>query len=128
MDCSALIRLYIPDGPVPNNVEQAVEQAWQGDDVLLGPELLLAEAMQVLWRKQQRGLLSATQVDDIAGAILDLPLEIAGHRPLLPEARALAQQHRLTVYEALYLALAQAHRATLLTADAALQKAANHTP
>lgn len=123
IDTSALIRLYVPDGPVPSGLEDAIEDAWRGDGALLMPNLALVEAAQVLCKKEQRGFLSAEEVDEIFDAILDLPIETIGHRDLLVEALALARAHALTMYDALFLATAKARKAELITADAALRKA-----
>lgn len=123
IDTSALIRLYVPDGPVPDGLEAAIDDAWKGDGALLVPELALAEAAQVLWKKEQQGYLSAEEVETILEAILDLPFEALGHRGLLIDAVALARQNTLTVYDALFLATALSRKATLITADAALHRA-----
>ena len=80
IDTSALIRLYVPDGPLPARLEEVIEDAWRGDGALMMPELALAEAAQVLWKKEQRGLLTTEEVEEILDAILDLPIESLGHR------------------------------------------------
>jgi predicted nucleic acid-binding protein len=123
LDTSALIRLYVPDGPLPTGLEEAIEDAWRGDGALMMPELALAEAAQVLWKKEQRGLLTTEEVEEILDAILDLPIESLGHRDLIAEALALAREHSLTAYDALFLAVAAQRKADLITADAALRKA-----
>ena len=123
IDTSALIRLYVPDGPLPPGLEEAIDDAWKGDGALLVPELALTEAAQVLWKKEQQGYLTMDEVDEILDAILDLPIESIGHRDLLVDALALARECGLTVYDALFLALAVARKAALITADMALKKA-----
>ena len=122
-DTSALIRLFVPDGPIPPGFEAFVESAWRADALLLAPELALAEAGQVLHRKVQQGLLQSDQADEILEAILDLPLEFIGHRELIPAAIKVAQSHRCTVYDALFVALAIARGGSLFTADEALANA-----
>lgn len=123
VDTSALIRLFVPDGPVPDGFEDCVEQAWRAETILLAPELVLAEAGQVLQKKERAGLLSMAEVEEIIEAILDLPLEVVGHRELLPTAVKLARTNSITVYDALFVALAVMRGGTLLTADEALQRA-----
>ncbi|MBI3181128.1 MAG: VapC toxin family PIN domain ribonuclease, partial [Myxococcales bacterium] len=54
----------------------------------------------------------------------DLPLIRHGHGPFLE--RAFALRENATIYDALYLALAEALEAPLLTADAALAKVPGH--
>ena len=45
---------------------------------------------------------------------------MVGHRELLDAAVALAREHRLTVYDAIFLALARSRGAELISADADL--------
>lgn len=120
VDTSALVRLYVPDGPLPAGLEETVEAAWRGDAVLLAPELLLAEVGQVLRKKERTGFLSSEECDAILDAVLALPLETVCHRPLLEDALALARETELTVYDALFLALARGRGADLISADARL--------
>lgn len=124
LDCSALLRAYVPDGPLPTGLEEALEASHMGEVALFVPEILLAEAAQVLWKKERAGLLTPDESDTVWQAILMLPLEITPHRDLLAGARDLARQTRLTIYDALYLALSWQMGAPLLTADTALAKAA----
>lgn len=63
---------------------------------------------------------SAAAVDDLA----DLPLHRYPHDFLLPRVWAL--RHNLTAYDAVYVALAEALDAPLLTRDRRLAKAAGH--
>lgn len=127
VDTSALVRLYVPDGPIPDGLEEAVESAWRAEAVLLAPELALAEVGQVLHKKAGLRLLSADEVDEILSAVLDLPIDLVGHRELLQKAIEYARSYELTVYDALFLTLAGAHQAQLISADdelmAAWQKA-----
>ena len=123
-DTSALVRLYIPDGPVVDGLTAAVEAAWRGDGLLLCPEIALAEMAQVLWKKEQAGYLTSEEAEDVFDAFLDLPLQVVAHRDLLADARMLARRHRLTVYDGLFLALADRHGGRLFTADQELAEAA----
>ncbi len=116
-DTSALIRLYLPDGPIPDNFESHIDSAWQGETIVLIPEIALAETAQVLWKKQQAGVLSEDEADEVLSTFLDLPLEIVGHRDLLTDAFSLARLNNLTVYDGLFLALAIKFKAELITAD-----------
>jgi predicted nucleic acid-binding protein len=123
-DTSALVRLYLPDGPVVEGLTAAVEAAWRGDGVLLCPEIALAEMAQVLWKKEQAGYLTPEEADEVFDAFLDLPLRVITHRELLPDARILSRRHRLTVYDGLFLALAHQRESRLFTADEELAEAA----
>jgi predicted nucleic acid-binding protein len=117
VDTSALVRLYVPDGPLPDRLELAIDLAWRGEAMLLAPELALAEAAQVLCKKERGGFLSSEESDAIRGEMVDLPIDYCGHRDLIDAAVAITRARELTVYDALFVALAEAHRAELLTAD-----------
>jgi len=125
-DTSALIRLYIPDGPVVEGLAAAVDAAWRGEGLLLCPEIAFAEIAQVVWKKEMAGYLSLKEADEVFDAFLDLPLRPIRHRDLLSDARSLARRHKLTVYDGLFLALAHQRGGRLFTADQALARAAQH--
>lgn len=124
LDTSALIRLFVPDGPLHAELETAFNRAASGADLVLAPHLLQIEAASVLLRKQRRGELSAAELRELLAAIGSLPIRFCDHGPLLAPACALADAHGLSAYDALYLALAEQHGARLITCDAALEKVA----
>lgn len=57
IDTSALLRLFMPDGPIPKGLERFFFGVEQGSNVALAPELLTAEAANVLNKKLKAGLL-----------------------------------------------------------------------
>ncbi len=128
IDTSAMVRLYVPDGPVPDGLERAVEAAWRAEAALLAPELALAELAQALHKKERAGYLYASEADEMLRAILELPITFARHRDLLPSAVVLARQHELTIYDALFLALAVRKKGQLVTADNQLAEAFQALP
>ncbi len=121
VDTSALIRLYIPDGPVPEGLTSALQEAERGNAGLIAPELVLAESGQVLHKKRMQGLLSAAEAAAILDSMLHLPIRLFSHAVLVRSACDLAMECNLTVYDALFLALAERHGALLLTADEKLR-------
>ena len=123
VDTSAIIRLYVPDGPIPDGLEEHVKSAWKAETTLIVPELALAEVAQVLWKKEQAGYIKPSETDEIISAVLELPLEIVGHYNILPDALSLARRHELTIYDSLFLALAEKKDAQLITADKRLRNA-----
>lgn len=123
IDTSALIRFYIPDGPVPANLEKTIELASNGEALALIPELALVEATQVLWKKQSAKHLSPHEVDAILTLLLNLPLTVIGHRDFITNALSLARKFSLTVYDSLFLSMAKHYQAELISADQALLSA-----
>jgi predicted nucleic acid-binding protein len=82
---------------------------------LSAPELLDLEVVSVLRRQVRRGEIdvrrAALALDDLAM----LPLERAPHRPLI--SRCWRLRENVTMYDAAYVALAEAMGVTLLTGD-----------
>lgn len=124
IDTSALIRLFVPDGPVHLLAEQAFNQAGSGAGVMMAPQLLLVEAANVLIRKMKRGELGGSEIKDMMQAILSLPIRYFDHESLVHAACEVAQTHNLSAYNAFYLALAQNKGGRLLTCDDQLNKVA----
>jgi predicted nucleic acid-binding protein len=117
VDTSALIRLFVPDGPLPNDFEGFLRGVERGLNIAIAPELLMAEAANVINKKQLSGELSESEGDQLLSDILSVPIRLFPHRPILPRAFELAQAHNLTVYDTLYLALAEEHGAVIFTGD-----------
>ena len=124
VDTSALIRLYIPDGPLPDGFDDFLRGVERGLNTAIAPELLLAESANVLNKKRKTKELTAAEGDQLLTGIIELPIRLFPHRPLIPRAFELAIDHNLSVYDTLYLALAQEHGAIVFSADLRLQKIA----
>ena len=117
VDTSALIRLFVPDGPLPNDFERFLRGVEQGINIAIAPELLLAETANVINKKQLSGELSESESDQLFPEILSFPVRLFPHRPILPRAFELARVHKITVYDTLYLSLAEEHGAVIFTSD-----------
>jgi predicted nucleic acid-binding protein len=86
--------------------------------------LLDAEVGQVLRRLVASRALSAPRARDALDDLAALPIQRFAHGPLL--ARAFDLRHNTTIYDALYLVLAEGLRAPLLTRDRALASIPGH--
>jgi predicted nucleic acid-binding protein len=91
---------------------------------LAAPHLLDAEVGQVLRRYVRAGEMTAERAAGAMEDLLALPLVRYPHGPFL--ARAFELRANATFYDALYLALAEALRAPLLTCDGALARVPGH--
>ncbi len=94
-------------------------------DVLHAPDFLLVEVANVFWAKQRRGIISRAAADAAFDAIAAVPIALAPTGELTAPARSLAFALDLTVYDALYAALAQRYDCPLATADRPLADAMN---
>ena len=82
---------------------------------LAAPHLLDAEVTQALRRFVLRNELDSLHAEKEIHNLQDLPLERYPHSPLLK--RAFNLKNNLTIYNALYVALAEGLNAQLLTRD-----------
>ena len=89
--------------------------------VLVAPELVDLEVSSVLRRLSLSGRLPVRRAEAALADLVDLPLQRAPHLPLLPRCWSL--RHSLSVYDASYVALAEALDCVLLTADGKLSRA-----
>jgi predicted nucleic acid-binding protein len=87
------------------------------DDAFIAPDIVLAETANALWKKYRTGDIDKGGLDDAVAALLAADLVLIGTSELLKEATALAAAHKHSVYDCLYLALAQHRGAVLATAD-----------
>jgi predicted nucleic acid-binding protein len=116
VDASVLVVALADDGADGDQARARL----RGEHLAL-PELADLEVAAVLRRQLRAGTIDARRaglaLDDLAA----LPAQRAPHRPLL--ARCWELRDNLTVYDAAYIALAEAMQATLLTGDQRLAQA-----
>ncbi len=88
---------------------------------LTAPEIIDLEVMAAWRRLVQRGLLPARRAAEAVRDLSLFPMQRAPHRPLLPRCWEL--RDTVTVYDAAYVALAEALGVPLITTDGRLSRA-----
>ena len=117
VDASALIRLFFPDGPLPDNFAEFMCSVERGVNRAIAPELLVAEATNVINKKRKLREVTGSESVQLLSDLLAVPIRLFPHRPIISRAFEMAQEHNLTVYDTLYLALAEEHGAVIFSAD-----------
>lgn len=120
LDASAVVELLLRSAAG----RYVAERLSDPDDVVHAPHLLFAEVAQVLRRQTQAGIITPERGRRAVSHLCDLGAVRHGHESILPRAWEL--RDNLTVYDALYVALAEALDAPLLTFDAKLANAPGH--
>ena len=118
VDASALVELLLPS----DAAGIVATRLFDSGDALAAPHLIDVETAQVLRRYAQAG-----EIDDLHGResmadLADMPIRRYPHAVLLPRVWEL--RRNLTAYDALYVALAEALDAPLVTRDRRLARAA----
>jgi predicted nucleic acid-binding protein len=84
---------------------------------LIAPDWIAGEVASVLWKWDRRGDLRPGEATAFLNEILAGPLDLHASLPEVPRALTLALELGHSVYDCVYLALAEREGADLVTAD-----------
>lgn len=104
--------------------EQVEQRLLHDDPTLHAPHLIDVEVAQVVRRLTSAGLITASRGKQALEDLADLDLERHPHEILLPAVWRLREN--MTAYDGVYVALAEALDAPLVTLDARLASAPGH--
>ena len=110
VDASVLVAALVDSGKEGKWAESAVIEGYPA-----GPELVLAEASNILRRLEQSGEISRLEANIAHGDLLRLNLELFPFAPFADRVWAL--RHNMTSHDAWYVALAEALDCPLATLD-----------
>jgi predicted nucleic acid-binding protein len=126
LDTSVLIKYLCPDEH-EESATALVSQALNARIVL--PCFAWAEVASVFRKKVRSGLLSSNEASQLYRAFNDLPIEYIDGEDIRTSAWAIAEVYGLlTLYDSVFLAVAERESAQYWTADGALLKALNPMP
>jgi predicted nucleic acid-binding protein len=118
IDASALVELLLQT-PAARSIQARL---LENPEDLHAPQLIDVEVVQVFRRYSLAGELDAERGQALLADLMDFPMQRHSHEALLPRAWEL--RHNLSAFDAIYLALAEALDAALLTDDSRLVTAA----
>ncbi|MFQ5527033.1 MAG: type II toxin-antitoxin system VapC family toxin [Thermoanaerobaculia bacterium] len=120
LDASAALEILLQTPAGSSMTARVLEH----EEDLHAPHLLDVEIAQALRRLCLRGHLGSSRAAAVLEDLSGLPLERHGHDLLLPCAWELREN--LTVYDAVYVALAELLQVPLLTRDTRIRNAPGH--
>lgn len=116
IDASVVIKFYVPE-ILSDKAVEALSRVTDGELLLYAPDLVYPETGNILWKKQRRRELTSEEVDEVANAIIALPMIIESSKPIIPLAVSIAMLSGITVYDAMYVAIARIYETKMITAD-----------
>ena len=120
VDASALLELLLQT-PLGARVEARL---FRDADELHAPHLMDVEIVQGLRRLVRTGEVSSVRADEAIADLTDLDLHRHSHLDLL--GRAWRLRDNITAYDAMYVALAEAIEAPIVTCDNPLARSPGH--
>jgi predicted nucleic acid-binding protein len=116
LDASAAVKLVVEE-PGSAEVRDLLRDRGGHADLVLAPELVLAEVGNVVWRLARTGVLTREDAQAALSAVPAIFARLHPVGPLAEEALRLATDGDHPIYDCFYLALARREAATLVTAD-----------
>lgn len=123
LDASVVIKWFIHE-PLHDRAREVLEVR----ESLHAPDLLIAEAGNIVWKKTVRGEIDGRQARKITLALRDLPLVLHASDTLIDRALQIALALNHPVYDCLYVACAESLGGMLVTADERLKRTLSGTP
>jgi predicted nucleic acid-binding protein len=113
VDASVAVKWLIPE-PGSDNADRLL----LAGEPLIAPDLILVEAANALWKKVTRREVSAGEARRAVDMLRGGALETRPTAPLVRRALDLASRLRHPMYDCVYVALAEAEGASVVSADA----------
>ncbi len=125
VDASVLVAAVAHVGPEGTWSEGAITEAHDQGCSLAGPQIVFAEASNVLRRLEIAERLESSEANLARHDLLALEIELFPFQPLADRAWEL--RHNVSIYDGWYVALAETLSCPLLTLDRRLARAAGPT-
>jgi predicted nucleic acid-binding protein len=112
VDASLVVKWFVPE------IHAEAARRWLGaSHDYIAPDLLFSEAGNTVWKKVRRKELEEAEGRQLVKDLAHVAVETVATRSLLEDALALALTAGITVYDAMYLALAVRLETEVITGD-----------
>lgn len=122
VDASVAVKIFVPEELSAQ--AQAVFERFASDNsaVLVVPDFFYAECANVFWKWVQRSGYPAKDAQEHMRDLTTLGLTVVPTQTVAADALEIALKHRITAYDACYLAAAARLQFPLITADERLAR------
>lgn len=127
MDTSVALKVYLEED-LAEEAQRVLDAGLDGSAELLAPSLILPEFRHALTRRVRREEVTASDAQDMWESFGNWPLDFFEIGPLVPRAAEISGETGCTVYDAIFVALAELEEIVVLTADRKLTTALDGTP
>ncbi len=127
VDANVAVKWYLPEEGEEEAFE-VFEAGSRGETTLVAPDMILPEVGNVFWLRHRRGHISRERVLEAWDSFRNAGISLRESGPLMFFALEIALDTGCAVYDALYVALAEAEDAKLITADRKLVRTLEATP
>ena len=124
IDASVATKWFLPEAD-SSSALAILDAAQTSQIVLVAPAVIGLEFGHVLGKELRRGRCDAATAERLWSAFRGLPMTLVSDRRLQDRAFLLSITRRITIYDALYVAVAEVEGVPLITADAGLIAAVN---
>jgi predicted nucleic acid-binding protein len=123
VDASVAVKWFLPEAH-KENAERLLREYLSDVAELAAPDLLIAEVGNIFWKRcSKRGDITMTQASESYRHLLSLDIPLHPSSQLASAALQLAITEGRSMYDMLYLALAEQNGCRLITADEKLLNA-----
>lgn len=116
IDAGIAVKWFLTE-PQSDKARRLLEQYQRKSIELMGPDLIIAEATNVFWKRSLRGDLTSQEAADNLQDLLAINLPLISATLLATRALSLAQTYNRSAYDCLYLALALDRNCEFVTSD-----------
>lgn len=115
LDTSVVVKWFLQE-PGTEAAEWYLERILSEEAKAIVPSSLFYELANVLWVRRRDGLTEEAG-RKVWNELERVPLDIANWRELFPDAITVAFRHEISVYDAVFVSLAEHRSCDLVTAD-----------
>ena len=123
VDSSVAIRWFVKDMDYQNQALNVLSRVLVNEFQIFAPDLIYAEIGNIVWKLRRFQNLKPENAQKAIESFSAMNMTVVSNVPLLKDAYNIATQYNRSVYDSLYIALAQREKCTFVTADEKLVNA-----